>query len=318
MDDTEGKTGRSGLGGVYLFVAAIIWGLTFSAQSAAMDDIGPLTFYAMRSFLGVIVTLPFAFIYGRVTRKGLPEQSREEKKAAFARLWKVGLCCGLVMAASALLQQYGIVYTTVGKASFITTLYIVFVPLLWGLLGRKVALPVWVGVGIAAIGLYLLCMNGGFYIQLGDLLILGCGLLFAVHILIVDKYCNNVNPVALSAVQFIFAGAVSLVGMFIFEKPTLEAIWAARIPIFYAGVMSSGIAFTFQIIGQKRINPTVAALIMSLESVFGALGGWLILGQKMSGREIAGGALVFVAVILAQLPPSLFKRGARDIPQKAK
>lgn len=300
----KGVRGSVG-GSLALLLAAVIWGLTFVAQSAAMDDLQPFTFYAARSLLGAAVLLPVAvFTHRRSAAK------RASDRGYFRILMRGGLVCGVIMAASALFQQFGIIYTTVGKASFITTLYIVFVPLLYGLSGKKIAVSVWGGVLLAAVGMYLLCMNGSAALQKGDLLVLVCAFAFAFHILAVDYYCLRVDPVTLSCVQFFVAGLISLILMFIFERPQWSSVMAAAGPIVYAGVMSSGVAFTLQIIGQRSVNPAVAALIMSLEAVFGAVGGWLILKEVMSARELAGAGLMLLAVILAQL--SLFRKNRSE------
>lgn len=290
-----------------LSLAAILWGITFVAQSAAMDNIGPLTFFALRSLLGALVLLPVLWLTGGVHGVGGREAvdlTPEQKRGNWRVLIRGGTVCGLIMLVAALLQQYGIVYTTVGKASFITALYIVIVPLLGGLLGKKVPALVWAGVGIAVVGIYLMCIKEQLTLALGDLLVLFCAVAFAGHILAVDRYCDRVQPVALSIYQFLLAGIIAFILMFILEKPSWPAIRQAWFPIAYSGIVSSGIAYTLQIVGQKGTSPPIAALLMSMESVVGAVSGWLLLGQAMTGREIAGAALVLVAILVAQWPAS--------------
>ena len=213
-----------------------------------------------------------------------------------------GICCGVILAVASALQQFGICYTTVGKAGFITTLYIVMVPLAGVFWKKKVAGRVWISVVLAALGMYLLCMNESFTINPGDLYVFGCAIAFTGHILVIDHFSPKADGVLMSCIQFFTCALVSGLGMVLFEEPTWTDIYAARIPILYAGVMSSGVGYTLQIIGQKRTEPVVASLIMSLESVFAVLGGWLLLNQTLSGKELLGCAVVFVGILLVQLP----------------
>ena len=214
-----------------------------------------------------------------------------------------GVCCGVALCLASNFQQFGIQYTTVGKAGFITACYIIIVPIL-GLFLKKKCSPVIVGaVGLSVVGLYLLCMTGGeLAVNKGDLLMLVCALLFSVHIIIIDFFSPVVDGVKMSCIQFFVCGAISGIGMLIYETPDMGQILAAWAPVLYAGVMSCGVAYTLQIIGQKGMNPTVASLILSLESSISVLAGWAILGQRLSARELAGCALMFGAIILAQLP----------------
>ena len=278
---------------VMLFAAAIIWGFAFVAQSAGMEYVGPFTFNAVRCLVGGGVLLPVAMYWG----KG------EEKRGINKEVLIGGVLCGLLLTGAMNLQQVGIMTTTVGKAGFLTALYIIIVPVL-GLFFRKACAPtVWMGVGCSLIGLYLLCMSGdSLQVATGDWLLLGCAVIFSVHILVIDYFSPKVNGVWLSCIQFLVAGVLSSVLMFAQEAPTLPSLWEAKWSILYAGVLSSGVAYTLQILGQKNYNPTVAVLILSLESSFSVLGGFLILKETMSGRELIGCGLMFVAIVLAQLP----------------
>jgi drug/metabolite transporter (DMT)-like permease len=214
-----------------------------------------------------------------------------------------GICCGIMLATASGFQQAGVALTTAGKAGFITALYIIMVPVVYMFLGKKVAPVIWLCVVLAITGFYLLCVNEGFSISKGDILVLICAICFTGHILIIDHFSAlDTDPVKMSCIQFATAAVVSGVIMLLFEHPTWEAIWAARIPIFYAGVFSSGVAYTLQIVGQRYTDPTTATLLMSLESVFAALAGWLILHETFSLKEFIGCVLVFTAVILAQIP----------------
>lgn len=214
-----------------------------------------------------------------------------------------GICCGIALGAASCLQQVGISMTTAGKAGFITALYIVIVPVLGVFIGKKIPKITWLCVAIAVAGFYLLCVNEGFSISRGDLTVLGCAVLFSIHILLIDHFVSQgVDGVLMSCIQFFVAGALSLVLTLLFEEPSLNAILSAKVSILYAGILSSGVGYTLQITAQKHTDPTIATLLMSLESVFAALSGWLILHETLSPKELLGCALVFAAVILAQIP----------------
>ena len=286
---------------ILLFFTAIIWGVAFVAQSVGMDYVGPYTFNAVRSFLGGIVLIPCIFMFCR------PKSSAKEREKTLDRprdLVIGGGLCGLMLFISTTLQQVGIQYTTVAKAGFITALYIVLVPVLGIFIKKKIGLKVWISVVIALAGLYLLCMKGSFSLGKGDFLVLLCSLCFALHILVIDYFTQRVSGVKLSCIQFFITGILSSVLMFLFETPTWAGILAAWLPIFYAGVFSCGVAYTFQIIGQRGTDPTVASLFLSLESVVSVLAGWLLLGQSLTPREILGCVLMFGAILLAQVSPS--------------
>ena len=293
-------------GTAMLLLTAFIWGIAFVAQSDGMNYVGPFTFNCVRMVIGGLVLLPCIFILERM--KG----SRTEKKVERTNkkyMFIGGILCGIALGAAAALQQIGIQYTTVGKAGFITAMYIIIVPVLGIFFRRKAGVRVWISVIIAVAGLYLLCMSGSLKLGRGDLLVLLCALVFSVHILLIDYFSPKTDGVKMSCIQFLTAGLISAVPMLLFEKPAVSDITAAWLPILYAGVLSCGVAYTLQVIAQKDADPTVASLVLSLESVFSVLAGWVILGQVLSGREILGCVLMFAAIILAQLP-SVSKRGA--------
>lgn len=273
-----------------LLITASIWGLAFVFQSTALEHIGNLTISCLRMFLGGLVLLPFAAYAGR-------SMTASERRFNI----RGGLVCGLVLCIASTTQQYGIAATTVGKASFISALYIVIVPLTGLLLGRAVAKRIWLAVGIAVIGFWLLCINEGFAISGGDLLVLLSAFCYAGHILVIDHFSQGRDGVILSCVQCFTTSALTALPMLIFEHPTSDAVWAARTSLFVTGVLSCGIAYTFQTLGQKRTPAAAAALIMCLESVFGALFGWIILHQALSARELAGCLFVFSAALIVNL-----------------
>ena len=291
---------------ILLFITAVIWGVAFVAQSAGMDYVGPYTFNAVRCLLGGIVLIPCVFFVTRSAKKEQKKDGTASKMPVMDRpkdLLIGGLICGFMMFVSTTLQQVGIAYTTVAKAGFITALYIIIVPILGIFLKRKAGLKIWISVVIALVGLYLLCMKGSLSLSKGDFLILICSICFAIHIMVVDHFTEKVSGTKLSCIQFLFAGALSSVLMFLFEEPHWADIGAAWLPICYAGILSCGVAYTFQIIGQRGTDPTIASLILSLESVVSVLAGWILLGETLSPREILGCVLMFGAIILAQINP---------------
>lgn len=282
-----------------LALTALIWGSAFVAQSVGMDYIGPFTFNSIRSIMGGLVLLPVIFMLKRQRKKsGQQEPAAGNRKTLVAG----GVCCGIALAVASSLQQIGIVYTSAGKAGFITALYILIVPIMGLFLGRRAGLKVWIGVTLAVAGMYFLCITDGFSISKGDFLVFLCAIVFSVHILVIDHFAPKVDGVALSCIQFFVCGILCAVPMIVQEQPRISEILAAWMPLAYAGVLSCGVAYTLQIIAQKNTDPTVASLLLSLESVFSVLAGWVILGERLSGRELFGCALVFTAVLLAQLP----------------
>ena len=286
---------------ILLLLTAVIWGTAFVAQSVGMDYIGPFTFNAARFLIGGTVLIPL-IVYRSKKNPLLKNQTLEEKRKNQKTEWIGGVCCGIALCGASLLQQMGIQHTTVGKAGFITTLYIIIVPLIELFFGKKIAKKIWLGAVMAVIGLYLLCINENFSIGKGDFLTLVCAILFAIHILIIDHFSPKADGVVLSAIQFFVSGFISVIGAILVENPNPAAMLDAIVPILYAGVMSCGVAYTLQVIGQKNISPTVASMILSLESVISVLAGWIILGEALSAKEIVGCVIVFMAVVLVQLP----------------
>ena len=293
-----------------LLLTAFIWGVAFVAQSVGMNYIGPFTFNCVRSLIGGLVLIPLIFILKKVNKEKEEitvlafgkEALRQEKGLYRKKTILGGICCGFFLAVASSFQQFGIMHTTVGKAGFITALYIVIVPVLGIFLKKKVRPVVWISSFIAIAGFYMLSISGQVSINKGDILVLVCAILFSLHILVIDYFSPRGDSVAISCIQFLTSGVLCGIGMFAFEQPQMSQILDAYVPVLYAGVMSCGVAYTLQIVGQKNMDPSVASLILSLESVFSALAGWLILKQKLSPKELVGCVLVFAAVLLAQMP----------------
>lgn len=285
-----------------LLTTAVVWGVAFVAQSVGMDYVGPFTFNFARCILGALVLIPCMFLLDKVNGKKKNNVLSEEKPETRKMLIFGGICCGTALFVASNLQQFGIQYTSVGKAGFITAMYIVLVPVLGIFLKKRAGLRVWCGVALAVAGLYLLCMTDRISVNFGDVLLLLCAFAFAIHILIIDYFSPKVDGVRMSCIQFFVCGLLSAVGMLLTEQVDFHAMLQAWLPITYAGVMSCAVGYTLQIIGQKGMNPTVASLILSLESVVSVLAGWVLLGQSLSPREIGGCVLMFAAIILAQLP----------------
>ena len=282
-----------------LFLTAVVWGVAFVAQSVGMDYVGPFTFNCIRCLIGAVVLVPCIwFLDGWKQRPDGASCGRESARALLAG----GICCGLALFVASNLQQIGIQYTTVGKAGFITALYIVMVPVFGIFLKKRAGIRVWVSVALAVAGLYLLCITDRLALGKGDILVLLCAVVFAVHILVVDHFSAKADGVRMSCIQFLVCGLLSGVCMLITEHPEMRLILQAWQPILYAGVFSCGVGYTLQIVGQKGTDPTVASLILSLESVVSVLAGWLLLGQRLSVRELGGCALMFAAILLAQMP----------------
>lgn len=302
MEPTEFKKGNDPQSSALLVLAALIWGTAFVAQSEGMKYVGGFTFIGVRYLLGGLVLLPVLAVMRRNSLAAESKSSEKEVSAGFRAGVQGGICCGLCLFVATSLQQFGIVHTTVGKSGFITTLYIVIVPILGIFSHKKTGLGLWVSVMLATIGMYLMCINEGFTIGKGDFLIFLCAIAFSFHILIIDYFSPRANGVLISCVQFFTVGVLGSILMLLIEKPEVEEILAAWAPIGYAGILSSGVAYMLQVVAQKKLQPAVASLIMCLESVFSLLAGWLILHEWLSLRELTGCALVFVAIILAQLP----------------
>lgn len=298
-----------------LLLTAAIWGVAFVAQSVGMDYVGPFTFNCVRSLIGGIVLIPCIWFLGRLDGKADRKKTASpDRKKEHKELLTGGVLCGLLLCLASNFQQQGILYTSVGKAGFITACYIIIVPVLGIFLHRRCGFSVWLGVLFALAGLYFLCIKGNadtmeadrFISWLpfgkGEVLLMICALLFSLHILVIDYFTVRVDGVKMSCIQFFVCGILSGIGMFIAEEPRMADILTAWQPILYAGVMSCGVAYTLQIVGQKGINPTVASLILSLESVISVLAGMVLLSQNLTPWEILGCVLMFVAIILAQLP----------------
>ena len=281
-----------------LLLTAMIWGAAFVAQSVGMDYIGPFTFLFARSVLGGVVLLPLIAVFDRKIpgEKPLPGERKT--------LVLGGLLCGTALFVASSFQQIGMLETTAGKAGFITSMYMVLIPVFGLFLGRKVRGKIWGAVAVALVGMYFLCLHGTGLtaVNRGDLMEMACAVGFTVHILVIDHYTGRVDGVKMSCIQFFVCGAMSFVGMMLFETPNWGDILDAWLPIVYAGVLSSGAGYTLQIVAQKDTDPTVASLLMSLESVFSLIAGWIILHQAMSGKELFGCMLMFAAVIWVQIP----------------
>ena len=286
-----------------LFLTALIWGVAFVAQSVGGEAVGCFTFNGVRSLIGAAVLIPVIYFLDVQKKKELGEEKFLEQKGDKKTLLLGGICCGVMLCIASNFQQFGISFTTVGKAGFITAMYILIVPILGLFMKKKVGIKVWLGVVLATIGLYMLCMTSeSFSLSKGDFLVLICAGFFSLHILIIDYFSPKVDGVRMSCIQFFVCGVISTAIAFIFENPSFSSILSGWLPILYAGVLSCGVAYTLQIVGQKNMDPTVASLILSLESVFSVLAGWVILHQTLSVRELFGCVLMFLAIILAQLP----------------
>ena len=301
----------------FLLLTAMIWGAAFLAQSVSMDYIGPFTFICLRSVIGGLFLIPVIIVLDGIRKKSQNEsadvvnsenvlhiETEEKQRLSWKnkQLIEGGIVCGIFLFFANCFQQTGIQYTTVGKAGFITTFYIIIVPLIGLFFKKYCGILTWIGVVIALAGLYFLCITQKLTIQRGDALILCCSVLYAGQILAIDHYNPFVDGVKMSCIQFLTGGILGAVFMLLFENPSIAMILSAAGPILYTGIMSTGVGYTLQIVGQKGLNPTVAALILSLESVFSALSGYVFLHQVLTTRELIGCALMFIAIVLAQLP----------------
>lgn len=287
-------------GALLLTLTALIWGTAFVAQSMGMDYLEPFTFNGVRTLIGGIVLLPVIWFLDKKKKNNPAVKTAETENKIYL---KGGVICGIVLFIASSLQQIGIQYTTAGKAGFLTALYIVIVPVIGLFMKKRVGAKIWVSVAIAVVGAYLLSVKEGFSIGIGDTYVLLCALAFSFHIIFCDKYSSLTDATKLSCTQFFTSGTISVLVALFVEKPEFHNILMSWGPILYTGVMSCGVAYTLQIVGQKSTPPAIASLIMSLESVFSALAGWIILNERSSVRELFGCVLVFAAVILTQLPP---------------
>lgn len=281
-------------GVIALLGATVIWGSAFIAQSVGMDKIGPFTFQAVRCFLAVVFLFPASALFSR----GKPFW----KSWADPALWRSGIICGLALFAASSLQQIGLVYTDAGKAGFLTAMYIVFVPFLGLFVGRKPGRNALLSLIPAIVGLYLLSCTSVSGINKGDVLLLLCAVAFSVQILLIDRHCAGLDGLKLNCIQALVVTVLSVPWALLTETVDASLIASCWLPLGYAGVLSMGVAYTLQIVGQKRVAPSAAALLMSLESVFAALFGWLLLHETMTRAEELGCVLVFAAVVISQLP----------------
>lgn len=281
-------------GVIALLGATVIWGSAFIAQSVGMDKIGPFTFQAVRCFLAVVFLFPASALFS----KGKPFW----KSWADPALWRSGVICGLALFAASSLQQIGLVYTDAGKAGFLTAMYIVFVPFLGLFLGQRPGRNALLSLIPAIVGLYLLSCTSVSGINKGDVLLLLCAVAFSVQILLIDRHCAGLDGLKLNCIQALVAAVLSVPWALLTETVDASLIASCWLPLGYAGVLSMGVAYTLQIVGQKRVAPSAAALLMSLESVFAALFGWLLLHETMTRAEELGCVLVFAAVVISQLP----------------
>jgi len=296
---------RSLRGESMLLLTAFIWGIAFVAQRVGGDMIGSFTFNAIRMLIGGFTLLPC--IYLLRNKSNIKEEKVVTKKQWLnnnKKLFIGGILCGIILFVASNLQQIGLSYTTASKAGFITALYIIIVPIIGIFFKKYPSITLWISILIALCGMYLLCITDGFNISTGDILVVLSAMSFSFHILAIDHYSSHVNCVKLACIQFFVCGFFSFISMFLFESPVLSSILHAWIPLLYTGVLSCGVAYTFQILGQKNVIPSIASLIMSLEAVFCAIGGWILLGESLSIKEMVGCILVFVAIILAQIPAS--------------
>lgn len=280
-----------------LMITALIWGFAFVAQRVGMDYVGPFTFNAVRFALGSLSLIPLALYF---KRKENTLNEKNQKLTSFGLILRGGVT-GLVLFAGASLQQVGLVYTTAGKAGFITGLYVVIVPILWMVLGRRSGLSTWVGALLAAIGLYFLSVTEEFTIQFGDLLEIVGAFFWAMHVILVGYYSKRINPIYLSMLQFAFCSLFSFITAFAIETIVLSSLMDALIPILYGGLGSVGIAYTLQVVAQRNAHPAHAAIILSLESVFAAVGGWLLLNEMLSNRAKIGCLLMFIGMLASQI-----------------
>ncbi|MBE5816304.1 MAG: DMT family transporter [Clostridiales bacterium] len=293
------------MGNLLLILTALIWGTAFVGQRMGMDKIEPITFAASRMTLSAIMVGIVALV---VKKKNKPIHIEDASKRRKTNIIG-GICCGVFLTAGSLLQQIGLVYTSAGKAGFITAMYMLFVPLVsFFIFRKKISLRVWLAVALGIVGMYLLCVKEGFTVTNGDIYILICALMFSGHILCCDHFATKGDPVTVSAIQFATSAVISFILAFITESPSLDKIVSAIVPILYCGILSGGVGYTLQIIAQKHTEPTIASLLMSLESVFAVIAGVIILNETMVLNEIIGCVIMFAAIILVQLP----QRRARE------
>jgi drug/metabolite transporter (DMT)-like permease len=292
--------GKQLKGVLILLITAFIWGGAFVAQTVGLESVGVFTFSSVRTLLGALVLLPVILVRDRITGAKMTLEERSERWKNDKKTIKNGIVLGLVFCVACNFQQYALLYSSPGKVAFITAIYIFFVPLLGLFIRKRVPLLTWICVALGAVGLYFLCVNPAELgsINFGDVLALICAFAFAVHILLIERFAQNADGLKLSCVQFAVCGVIGFVLMFIFEEPSVSAILDAAVPILYAGVMSCGVAYTLQIIGQKYTESAMASLVMCMESVFAVLASAILLSERMSARETVGCIVMFVAIAL--------------------
>ncbi|VYU05443.1 EamA family transporter [Peptoniphilus gorbachii] len=288
--------GREFKASIMLFFTSIIWGLAFVAQAQGMEYIGPFTFTAVRSLVAIIF-LYLTYLFFNKTSKSYREQKFDMKKTI-----RGGVLCGLVFTFGINFQQFGLIYTTAGKASFLTALYIVFLPIIGLFSGKRINRKLLLCIVLAMLGTYFMSIKGSLSMNKGDFITIMGAIVFAIHILMLAEFSVDTNAVLVSLFQFAICGIISFLAAFVFEEINISAILKSYIAILYVGVLSSGVGFTIQIMALKELDPVIASMISSLESVFGAIFGWLILSQSMSEREIIGAVIIFIATLIAQLP----------------
>ena len=293
---------------LYLFIAAVVWGISFVSQRSAMQtELGGFTFNGIRLMIGSLVLIPIIFIVRK--KQGYYSWDQETKKSFNKYTIIGGVVCGLILCLASNLQQFGIKGLSAGKTGFITALYIIEVPIVGLLLKRKTSWLLAIAVPLAVGGMFLLCMVGeSFTFGVSELLVLCCSFVYTIHIMAIDYFAPKSDNIAMSCMQFAVAGVISLILMAIFETPTGEAIWACRGEILYSGIGACGVAYTLQIVGQRNMNSTISALILSLESTVSVLSGWIILKEELSLYQALGCVLMFIAIIVAQLPSGMFNK----------
>lgn len=290
---------RSFKADILLLITAIIWGAAFVAQRIGMDYMGPLTFNAVRFALGALALIP---LIQRMDREKKHDGTYQEVE--ISSFVKGSILAGGALFLGATFQQWGLVYTTAGNAGFITGLYVVFVPIFGLFFKQKTGLPTWIGAVLAVIGMYLLSVNEDFHIEKGDLLVLCCAFFFAAHVIVISLLANRVDPVKFAAGQFAACSIFSFIGAFILEDVSISGIVSGIVPILYGGLMSVGVAYTLQVVAQQDAKPAHAAIILSLESVFAALAGWLLLGEVLSVQGIIGCGLMLSGMLISQAKSS--------------
>lgn len=295
-------------GVLMLLLTALIWGASFVAQSVGLDAVGSFTFNGIRTLMGVAVLAPFILIRDKRSARSMNEAQLQARKTANRNALRYGFILGLVFCAASNFQQYSLNESAPGKIAFITALYMFFVPFFGLFLKKRVPLLTWICVLFGFVGLYFLCITPNDLhqvIRTSDLFAVIGSVIFAIHILLIERYAPETDGIKLSCVQFAVSGVLSCILMFLFEDPQIAAIKTATLPLLYAGVMSCGIAYTFQIVGQKYTEATIASLVLCTESVFGVLASAVILHETLSGREIFGCTIMFAAIVLSQLSENI-------------